>query len=142
MQQGTERDAAVEIDEAADPARAILAQVEEAGAISQEALRGTLDEMDLTEQQVEDVYRALDAADIRIVADEDEADEADERPALDLTTREVSTDTLQLFLKDIGKVPLLTAAQEVELAKRIEKGDQRAKQHMIEANLQIGRAHV
>jgi len=57
--------------------------------------------------------------------------------ALDLTTREVSTDTLQLFLKDIGRVPLLTAAQEIELAKRIERGDQRAKQHMIEANLRL-----
>ena len=51
--------------------------------------------------------------------------------------REVSTDTLQLFLKDIGKVPLLTAAQEVELAKRIERGDHSAKQAMVEANLRL-----
>ena len=52
-------------------------------------------------------------------------------------TREVSTDALQLFLKDIGKVDLLTAAQEVELAKRIERGDHRAKQEMVEANLRL-----
>ena len=51
--------------------------------------------------------------------------------------REVSTDALQLFLKDIGKVDLLTAAQEVELAKRIERGDHRAKQEMVEANLRL-----
>jgi RNA polymerase primary sigma factor len=51
--------------------------------------------------------------------------------------REVSTDPLQLFLKDIGKVDLLTAAQEVELAKRIERGDQSAKQEMVEANLRL-----
>jgi RNA polymerase primary sigma factor len=50
---------------------------------------------------------------------------------------EISTDTLQLFLKDIGKVPLLTAAQEVELAKRIEDGDHSAKQAMVEANLRL-----
>ena len=50
---------------------------------------------------------------------------------------EISTDTLQLFLKDIGKVPLLTAAQEVELAKRIERGDHSAKQAMVEANLRL-----
>ena len=50
---------------------------------------------------------------------------------------EVSTDSLQLFLKDIGKVPLLTAAQEVELAKRIERGDHHAKQSMIAANLRL-----
>ncbi|MFL5923069.1 MAG: RNA polymerase sigma factor RpoD/SigA [Gaiellaceae bacterium] len=51
--------------------------------------------------------------------------------------REVSTDALRLFLKDIGKVDLLTAAQEVELAKRIERGEHRAKQEMVEANLRL-----
>src|SRR5581483_8330736 len=50
---------------------------------------------------------------------------------------EISTDSLQLFLKDIGKVDLLTAAQEVELAKRIERGDDRAKRQMVEANLRL-----
>jgi RNA polymerase primary sigma factor len=51
--------------------------------------------------------------------------------------RDVSTDALQLFLKDIGKIDLLTAAQEVELAKRIERGDHGAKQEMVEANLRL-----
>src|SRR5580765_5180978 len=46
-------------------------------------------------------------------------------------------DPLQLFLNDIGKVDLLSAAQEVELAKRIERGDHRAKQEMVEANLRL-----
>ena len=46
-------------------------------------------------------------------------------------------DPLQLFLKNIGKVDLLTAAQEVQLAKRIERGDHRAKQEMVEANLRL-----
>jgi len=50
---------------------------------------------------------------------------------------EFSADSLQLFLKDVGKVDLLTAAQEVELAKRIESGDHRAKQDMVEANLRL-----
>ncbi|MBV8079576.1 MAG: hypothetical protein JO186_04280, partial [Actinobacteria bacterium] len=59
-------------------------------------------------------------------------DSADEEEAL---TVEISTDSLQLFLKDIGKVDLLTAAQEVELAKRIERGDDIAKRQMVEANL-------
>jgi RNA polymerase primary sigma factor len=48
-----------------------------------------------------------------------------------------STDSLELFLTDIGKVSLLTAAQEVELAKRIERGDHGAKQEMVEANLRL-----
>jgi RNA polymerase primary sigma factor len=59
-------------------------------------------------------------------------DELEEPVELDF-----STDSLQLFLKDIGKVDLLTAAQEVELAKRIERGDHRAKQEMVEANLRL-----
>jgi RNA polymerase primary sigma factor len=50
---------------------------------------------------------------------------------------EFSTDSLQLFLKDIGRVDLLTAAREVKLAKRIERGDHRAKQEMVEANLRL-----
>src|SRR5262245_6221100 len=50
---------------------------------------------------------------------------------------EITTDSLQLFLKDIGRVDLLTAAQEVELAKRIERGDHCAKQEMVEANLRL-----
>src|SRR5881275_1965894 len=57
-------------------------------------------------------------------------------PALDEAT-EISTDALQLFLKDVGKIDLLTAAQEVGLAKRIERGDHRAKQEMVEANLRL-----
>jgi RNA polymerase primary sigma factor len=50
---------------------------------------------------------------------------------------EVTTDALQRFLQEIGKVDLLTAAQEVELAKRIERGDHGAKQRMVEANLRL-----
>src|ERR1700755_2959478 len=50
---------------------------------------------------------------------------------------DANTDGLQAFLRDIGKVDLLTAAQEVELAKRIECGDELAKRHMIEANLRL-----
>jgi RNA polymerase primary sigma factor len=52
-------------------------------------------------------------------------------------TGDVSTDSLRLFLKEISKVELLTATQEVELAKRIERGDHGAKQHMVEANLRL-----
>jgi RNA polymerase primary sigma factor len=51
--------------------------------------------------------------------------------------REISTDSLRLFLKQIVKVELLTAAQEVALAKRIERGDHRARQEMVEANLRL-----
>ena len=58
------------------------------------------------------------------------------RPQIDLTV-EPSLDSLRLYLRSIGRVPLLTAAQEVELAKRIERGDIEAKTHMVEANLRL-----
>jgi len=66
-----------------------------------------------------------------------------EPPPLQLVKRpppaplETTTDALQLFLREAGRHPLLTAAQEVELAKRIERGDECAKQHMIQANLRL-----
>lgn len=71
---------------------------------------------------------------------ESEAEDKPEDPSagLDLSTEPAETlDGLMLFLVDIGKVPLLTAAQEVVLAKRIERGDHSAKQAMVEANLRL-----
>ncbi|HEX6689471.1 MAG TPA: sigma-70 family RNA polymerase sigma factor, partial [Solirubrobacterales bacterium] len=58
------------------------------------------------------------------------------KAAIDLKP-DMTTDSLQLFLKDIGKVRLLTAQEEVELAKRIERGDLDAKQKMVESNLRL-----
>ncbi|MEA2199880.1 MAG: polymerase primary sigma factor [Solirubrobacteraceae bacterium] len=58
------------------------------------------------------------------------------RPELDLTV-EPSLDSLRLYLRSIGRVPLLNAEEEVSLAKRIERGDISAKQHMVEANLRL-----
>src|SRR6476646_4987739 len=66
--------------------------------------------------------------------DEVGAEELDDAPEAEF---EFTTDSLQLFLKDVGRVDLLTAAQEVELAKRIERGDHLAKQEMVEANLRL-----
>jgi RNA polymerase primary sigma factor len=82
-------------------------------------------------------------------AGEGEVDERDEqiqglqvrleelkRPEVDLTV-EPSLDSLRLYLRSIGRVPLLSAEEEVSLAKRIERGDIAAKQHMVEANLRL-----
>jgi RNA polymerase primary sigma factor len=68
---------------------------------------------------------------------DDDADDAEARDDQGAVELEIASDSLQLFLKDIGKVELLTAAQEVELAKRIERGDHGAKQEMVEANLRL-----
>jgi RNA polymerase primary sigma factor len=98
-----------------------VGELQAAPAVDEEEPVAAQDEVE--EPEAEEVYRALD----ELPVDEEEALEA----------LEVSTDSLQLFLKDVGKVDLLTAAQEVELAKRIERGDHRAKQEMVEANLRL-----
>jgi RNA polymerase primary sigma factor len=75
--------------------------------------------------------------------DEEEPDHLEKAGATDddgdseVESQQLSTDALQLFLRDVGRVRLLTAAREVELAKRIEQGDERARQEMIEANLRL-----
>src|SRR5256714_7086558 len=120
-----------------EEARNLLEAAQAAGRVSAEEIALALDELELEPAQLEDVYRALDELQVEIV--DAKAAEADPKEAarLDESVREVSTDALQLFLKDIGKVELLTAAEEVELAKRIERGDHRAKQEMVEANLRL-----
>src|SRR5256712_5547181 len=115
-----------------DDAKALLDAGKEAGHLSADEIAVALDEFELEPAQIDDFYHALEELQIEVVAD---VDEEDEQPAEE--PREVSTDALQLFLKDIGKVDLLTAAQEVELAKRIERGDHGAKQEMVEANLRL-----
>src|SRR5262249_54267719 len=99
-----------------DEARVLLEAGKQAGRLTTDEIAGALDELDLEPAQLDELYATLDELQIEVVdaaaADEDVEREREE-------AAEVSTDTLQLFLKDIGKVPLLTAAQEVELAKRI-----------------------
>jgi RNA polymerase primary sigma factor len=119
----------------AEEARSLLEAAQAAGRVSAEEIALSLDELDLEPAQVEDVYRALEELQVEVV--DGEAATPKEEARLDETAREVSTDALQLFLKDIGKVELLTAAEEVELAKRIERGDHSAKQEMVEANLRL-----
>jgi RNA polymerase primary sigma factor len=87
-----------------------------------------IEEVDEEDDELAPLDAELDAA-----ADYEAARDEPEEPI----DTEFSADSLQLFLKDIGKVELLTAAQEVELAKRIERGDHRAKQEMVEANLRL-----
>ena len=115
-----------------DEAKGLLEAGRTSGSLSTEEIASALGELELDAAQVDDFYHALEELQIEVVegSDEEENEVAPE-------AREITTDSLQLFLKDIGKVDLLTAAQEVELAKRIERGEHRAKQEMVEANLRL-----
>jgi RNA polymerase primary sigma factor len=116
-----------------DEAKGLLEAGREAGTLNTEEIALALGELELDAAQIDDFYHALEEQQIEVVDGRAE----EERPVEQPHTREVTTDSLQLFLKDIGKVDLLTAAQEVELAKRIERGEHRAKQEMVEANLRL-----
>jgi len=116
-----------------DEAKVLLESGRQSGALSTEEIALALGELDLDAAQLDDFYHALEELQIEVV---DGSEEPETREPV-AAVREVSTDSLQLFLKDIGKVDLLTAAQEVELAKRIERGEHRAKQEMVEANLRL-----
>ena len=118
----------------------------EKGVLNYDEIASGLDEVDLSKEQVEDFYTYLIDHGVELVEGETHkhppheqpnlAEEEVKTPKLDLTV-EPSLDSLRLYLREIGKVPLLTADQEVYLAKRIERGDMSAKTQMIEANLRL-----
>ncbi len=124
----------------------LVEQGQEKGFLTYDEIVKSLEDVDLTKEQFEEfttylidhsielhegeLHKALPHEEPIVPPEETTA------PKLDLTV-EPSLDSLRLYLREIGKVPLLTADQEVALAKRIERGDMSAKQHMIEANLRL-----
>ena len=130
-----------------DELHKLVEQGQEKGFLTYDEIVKSLEDADLTKEQLEDFTTYLIDHSIELVEGEQHKalpheqpivppEEVVAAPKLDLTV-EPSLDSLRLYLREIGKVPLLTADQEVALAKRIERGDERAKQHMIEANLRL-----
>ena len=122
--------------------RALVVDGRDKGFLTYDEIVGALQEADVSKDQIEDFYSHLMEVGIEVLDADGEAitraaAKAGERaPELDLTV-EPSLDSLRLYLREIGRVPLLTAEQEVALAKRIERGDMEAKAQMVEANLRL-----
>jgi RNA polymerase primary sigma factor len=114
---------------------AFLRDAEERGVVRAADIEALQHEHDLDDEAVEELRTALAAAEVEIEDAQPDADEVE----LDLRPAGASTltDSLQLFLNEIGRHRLLTAAEEVALAKRIEKGDLAAKERMTNANLRL-----
>ena len=141
----------VELDEL----RPMIAEGQERGFLTIAQIQACLEEVEVTKEQVQELHAYLDEqgiavmeADGRLAKSEGGSIEASAQSAaapdpeqrkkveVDLTV-EPSLDSLRLYLRSIGRVNLLTAEQEVLLARRIERGDMLAKQRMIEANLRL-----
>jgi len=130
----------------AEELQRLVADGLEKGFLTYDEIAAGLEDLALKQEQIEGFYTYLVECSIELVEGEQHKhppheqpalpDDAKEPPKLDLTV-EPSLDSLRLYLREIGKVPLLTADQEVYLAKRVERGDMAAKTQMIEANLRL-----
>ncbi len=138
-----------------DELRPLIAEGHERGYLTFQQIATCLEEADVTKEQVQELHSYLDEQGIDVVEPDgqparSEASSVEARAAqanepqpdqrkpveVDLTV-EPSLDSLRLYLRAIGRVSLLTAEQEVLLARRIERGDMAAKKQMIEANLRL-----
>ena len=117
--------------------RAVTAEIVEdyrkRGSISAEVLMDRLDKINPDGEQIEEIYRALDAADIQVINEYERDKDLYEQ----LVTEINMDDPVKMYLKDIGRVPLLSAEDEVELAKKMADGDEAAKKMLSEANLRL-----
>lgn len=103
------------------------------GSINSETLYDVLEKYDATPMELEEVYKTLDDAGIQII-NEYERD----KDLYDQLLKEVNMDDpVKMYLKDIGKVPLLAADEEIELAKKMLDGDEESKRKLSEANLRL-----
>ncbi|RCW52893.1 RNA polymerase primary sigma factor [Halanaerobium sp. ST460_2HS_T2] len=113
------------------------------GELTYEEIMDALEDIDLDSEDIEKIYDIFSEMNIEIVnsklEDEEDEDDEDENSGLDLSVPKGVgiDDPVRMYLKEIGKVDLLTADEEVELAKRMEQGDEWAKQQLVEANLRL-----
>ncbi|HVY95935.1 MAG TPA: sigma-70 family RNA polymerase sigma factor [Solirubrobacterales bacterium] len=126
----------------------LIALGRERGYLTYEQISSTLEEVEITKEQVSQLHANLVEHGVDVIAEDgvsaykqqrgggESANGQAKKEELDLTV-EPSLDSLRLYLRSIGRVDLLTAQQEVELAKRIERGDMLAKRQMVEANLRL-----
>ena len=128
-----------------DEIRALIAQGQDKGFLTFQQIASTLEEVEVTKEQVQNLHTYLIDHGVDVIGEDGvtaykeskgQRGEAPKKPELDLTV-EPSLDSLRLYLRSIGRVELLTAAEEISLAKRIERGDMAAKRHMVEANLRL-----
>ncbi len=134
----------IEVTElAGDEIRELILEGREQGYLSVARIVEALRDVESTPEQLENFFMVLTDQGIELLEGDGPAgvevsqEEQEVAPALDLSIKTTSYDPVRMYLKEIGKVPLLTAVQEVSLAKRIERHDMEAKRKLTEANLRL-----
>jgi len=137
-------------DEMKDPKnilRELTREGKEKGMLTYHEIEDAFEHVDISPEQIEKIYETLEKLGIEIVPEIGEED-FDVIPFIDKEVEEDEDDLsipegisiddpVRMYLKEIGKVPLLTSEEEIELAKRMEKGDEEAKKRLAEANLRL-----
>jgi RNA polymerase primary sigma factor len=119
-----------------DQIELLIEHAEEHGCVNMSELHQATQRLELDEEELEALYERLEERGIELTDDCSRASEEEVQYTNDLLAT-TTADTLQMFLNEIGCYPLLTASEEVELAKRIERGDGQAKERMINSNLRL-----
>ncbi|HKB19496.1 MAG TPA: sigma-70 factor domain-containing protein, partial [Gaiellaceae bacterium] len=117
---------------AAEDVREVIETAEQAGSIRASDLAELIETHEMSELEAEALRHECEQRGIEVIEDKEEP-----QPPPQPIVYETTTDALQLFLREAGRHALLTAAQEVELSKAIERGDLDAKQRMIQSNLRL-----
>jgi RNA polymerase primary sigma factor len=119
------------------PLSAFFEDAEERGTIGEHELEALALEHELDADELAEVRAELESRAVEIVLPEDSEQEDDAPTRIAYEPELASTDALTLFMREAGRYPLLTADEEVALAKRIERGDTAAKERMINSNLRL-----
>ena len=119
-----------------DELTALIDRAEDCGCVNLSAFTEMVQDLGLDEQELAGVYEQIEERGIELTDDCGHPETGETRYS-NIEVAAMTTDSLQLFLNEAGRWPLLTAAEEVELAKRIERGDQAAKDRLINSNLRL-----